>query len=140
MAASQPASAALQDAAARAWSLIDWLPARITALGFAVVGSFEEAIDSWRNHAQRFPNDNDGVILAATSGAINVRLGGEALKPVLTPQAEEGGDAPADTSSESTVGREPEVAHLAQVVGLVWRTVVMWMLLLALLTLARLLG
>ena len=76
----QPASAALQSAAARAWHAIDWLPARITALAFAVVGSFEEAIDCWRNYAQRFPNDNDGVILAATSGAVNVRLGGEALK------------------------------------------------------------
>jgi adenosylcobinamide-phosphate synthase len=68
----QPASAALQGAAARAWRAIDWLPARATALGFAVVGSFEEAIDSWRNYSQRFPDDNDGVVLAATSGAINV--------------------------------------------------------------------
>ena len=51
----QPASAALQSAAARAWHVIDWLPARITALAFAVVGSFEEAIDCWRNYAQRFP-------------------------------------------------------------------------------------
>jgi adenosylcobinamide-phosphate synthase len=32
------------------------------------------------------------------------------------------------------------LAHLAVVVGLVWRSVVMWMVLLALLTLARLLG
>jgi adenosylcobinamide-phosphate synthase len=63
-----------------AWAVIDWLPARITAIAFAMVGSFEEAIDCWRNHAQRFPNDNDGVILAATSGAVNVRLGGEALR------------------------------------------------------------
>lgn len=39
-----------------------------------------------------------------------------------------------------TAGREPEPAHLRSVVGLVWRSVVLWMLLLALLTLARLLG
>ena len=39
-----------------------------------------------------------------------------------------------------TPGREPEVGHLRSVVGLVWRSVVVWMLLLALLTLARLLG
>jgi adenosylcobinamide-phosphate synthase len=32
------------------------------------------------------------------------------------------------------------VSHLRSVVGLVWRSVVVWMLLLALLTLARLLG
>ena len=37
-------------------------------------------------------------------------------------------------------GRAPEMSHLAQVVGLVWRSVVVWMVLLALLTLARLLG
>ena len=138
------ASEALQGAAADAWSAIDWLPARITAMGFAVVGSFEEAIDSWRNHAQRFPNDNDGVILAATAGAINVRLGGEALKAAATPPS--GADLDSDAAQavsgpgSITPGREPEPAHLAQIVGLVWRSVVMWLVLLALLTLARLLG
>ena len=76
----QPASASLQKASAQAWLAIDWLPARLTALSFAVVGSFEEAIEGGRFHAQRFPSDNDGVVLAATAGAINVRLGGEALK------------------------------------------------------------
>ncbi len=127
------ASAALQSASNRAWGVIDYVPARVTALGFAVVGSFEDAIDAWRSyiqHTERFPADapsalenrNDGVILAATSGAVNVRLGGEALNP------------------ESTSGREPELAHLRSIVGLVWRSVVLWMLLLALLTLARLLG
>ena len=42
--------------------------------------------------------------------------------------------------SESTPGREAEPAHLRSIVGLVWRSVVLWMVLLALLTLARLLG
>jgi adenosylcobinamide-phosphate synthase len=135
----QPASEALQSAATRAWAAVDWLPSRATAVAFAVVGSFEEAIDAWRNHAQRFPNDNDGVVLAATSGALNVRLGGEALKPApavlgVVPAPESGAD------SESTPGREAEVGHLRSVVGLVWRSVVLWMVLLALLTLARLLG
>jgi adenosylcobinamide-phosphate synthase len=139
----QPASPALQSAAARAWHVIDWLPARVTALAFAVVGSFEEAIDCWRHYAQRFPNDNDGVVLAATSGAVNVRLGGEALKPAFSPHASQsfrstGAETMDDT--ESTPGREAEVGHLRSIVGLVWRSVVLWMVLLALLTLARLLG
>ena len=142
--AQQLASEALQKSAARAWTAIDWLPARVTALGFAVVGSFEEAIDCWRNHAQRFPDDNDGVILAATSGAINVRLGGEALKAAYAPNASQGfqsGTTPENlVDTESTPGREPQVAHLRSVVGLVWRSVVLWLSLLALLTLARLLG
>jgi adenosylcobinamide-phosphate synthase len=138
----QPASEALQQASSRAWWAMDWLPSRLTALSFAVVGSFEEAIEGWRFHAQRFPNDNDGVVLAATAGAINVRLGGEALKArtgaVL---AHEGLEVDADLGdSDATPGVAPEVGHLRSVVGLVWRSVVVWMLLLALLTLARLLG
>ncbi|MBE7942607.1 MULTISPECIES: CobD/CbiB family protein [Ramlibacter] len=137
----QPTSPALRDAARRAWRAVDWLPARATALAFAVVGSFEEAIDCWRNYAQRFPDDNDGVILAATSGAVNVRLGGESLKSVEAgPQGlsmEPGAPLPA---IESTPGREPELGHLRIIVGLVWRSVVLWMVLLALLTLARLIG
>lgn len=145
-ATAQAASVWVRGVADRAWGVIDWLPARITAIGFAVVGSFEEAIDCWRNDAQRFPNINDGVILAATSGAVNVRLGGGALRPIamVDPLSHaEAGDsfaASRDTDSGSTPGREPEPAHLRSVVGLVWRSVVMWMVLLALLTLARLLG
>ena len=140
-ATAHPPSAALQRAAAQAWTAIDWLPARLTALSFAVVGSFEEAIDGWRFHAQRFPNDNDGVVLAATAGAINVRLGGEALRARTDLQTPQGFEVDADIGdSDSTPGREPEVAHLRSVVGLVWRSVVVWMLLLALLSLARLLG
>jgi adenosylcobinamide-phosphate synthase len=140
----QPASEALQSASARAWAAVDWLPARITALAFAVVGSFEEAIDCWRHHAQRFPNDNDGVVLAATSGAVNVRLGGEALRSAFANGSQAFSAAPVgpapEPDSESTPGREAEPAHLRSIVGLVWRSVVLWMVLLALLTLARLLG
>jgi adenosylcobinamide-phosphate synthase len=130
----------LQLAASGAWRWVDWLPARITAVAFAVVGNFEEAIDCWRNHAQRFPDDNDGVVLSATSGALNVRLGGEALDARAADSDVLHDNGPSLQGSESTPGRMPELAHLSSVVGLVWRTVVLWMVLLALLTLARLLG
>jgi adenosylcobinamide-phosphate synthase len=125
----RPVSEATRIAAAQAWHWVDWLPARITALGFAVVGSFEDAIDSWRSEEARLDASNDGVILAATAGAVNVRLGAEA--PV---------DLEEEMSSSAPTRQEPEQAHLRSIVGLVWRSVVMWMLLLALLTLARLLG
>jgi adenosylcobinamide-phosphate synthase len=110
-----------------AWHAIDWIPARATAMGFAIMGSFEDAMDGWRHHAEKFPDDNDGVILAATAGAINVQLGGAALQPD-------------SQDSISTPGRSPELSHFAQVVGLVWRTVIMWLVLVALLSLANLLG
>jgi adenosylcobinamide-phosphate synthase len=128
-------SEALRSVASRAWLALDWLPSRMTALGFAIVGSFEDAMDGWRNHAQNFPEDNDGVILAATAGAINIRLGGAPLQA-----AKEDDDSPDTAGGSSTPGRIPEVAHFAQVVGLVWRTVIMWLVLVALLTMANLVG
>jgi adenosylcobinamide-phosphate synthase len=148
------ASPALQSVAVRAWGVIDFVPARVTSLGFAVVGSFEDAIDAWRSYTQSFsegaPGElekrNDGVLLAATSGAVNVRLGGRALRPVRSASPVNGlppgfyGEGASAGSTESTFGREPEPAHLRSIVGLVWRSVVLWMVLLALLTLARLLG
>jgi adenosylcobinamide-phosphate synthase len=140
------ASPALQRAASRAWGVIDYVPARITSLGFAVVGSFEDAIDAWRTYIQQSrPGNtvqhNDGVILAATSGAVNVQLGGMVLKTRSASSAgleAVGIDETPATSSLS--GRQPEIAHLRSIVGLVWRSVVLWMVLLALLSLARLLG
>jgi adenosylcobinamide-phosphate synthase len=132
-----PVSADLLAVSRAVWHAIDHFPARATAIGFAVVGSFEDAIDNWRQFAQRFPDDNDGVILAATSGAVNVRLGRveRRAKSRTDGQAERQG-----TFADTTPAREPQVAHLAQVVGLVWRVVVLWMVLLALFSLARLLG
>jgi adenosylcobinamide-phosphate synthase len=143
----------LRATAGQAWYLVDWLPARFTAMGFAVVGNFEDAIDCWRNYAQQLPtldNSNDGVILAATSGAMHVRLGGELLKPAARAEAtdssfdgQSGNDKENPMSPEATIstpGREAEPAHLRSVVGLVWRYVVLWMVLLALLTLSKLLG
>ena len=120
-------SESLRHRANETWHAIDWMPARATAMSFAIMGSFEDAMDGWRHHAEKFPDDNDGVILAATAGAINVQLGGASLQPELP-------------GSSSTPGRAPELAHFAQVVGLVWRTVVMWLVLVALLSLANLLG
>lgn len=128
----QPVSELTQAFADHAWARVDWLPARVTATGFAVVGSFEEAIEGWRFYATQPEPSNDGVILAATAGALNVQLGA-ALATVE-------GAAEEDVTPPTPSRPEPELAHLASVVGLVWRSVVMWMVLLALLTLARLLG
>lgn len=130
-------SGELAGVATQAWRALDWLPARATALGFAVVGSFEDAMDGWRHHAQKFPQDNDGVILAATAGAMNVRLGGAALQqPDVAPS--EATQPPQDATS--TPGRPAQVGHLASVVGLVWRTVILWLVFVALLTMANLMG
>lgn len=123
-----PLSPAVVETAAKAWQAVDWLPARVTALAFAVVGSFEEAIDSWRHEAERSDCNNESIILASTAGALGVSL--QPLSPAIS----------GDDEAIYPVQHPPEFAHLRSVVGLVWRSVVMWMVLIALLTLARLLG
>jgi len=61
--------------ARRAFQLIDWVPARLTAIAFAIVGNFEDAVYAWRHFARRWQNESEGIILAAGSGAMGVRLG-----------------------------------------------------------------
>lgn len=127
----------------RLFNVLDYVPARMTASGFAVVGNFEEAITCWRRDAGLWKHPNEGIILAAAAGAVGVQLGGSAA-PGVTPdrsQTFEAGVLPEAVIAEgSTPGLSPELGHLRSVVGLVWRSVVLWMLLLALLSLANLVG
>jgi adenosylcobinamide-phosphate synthase len=127
----------------RLFHLLDHVPARLTASGFAVVGNFEEAVNCWRRDAGLWRYDNEGVILAAAAGAVGVQLGGGSA-PGLTPDRAktfEAGAPPGSAAAEgSTPGVPPQLGHLRSVVGLVWRSVVLWMLLLALLSLANLIG
>ncbi|TNF61418.1 MAG: CobD/CbiB family protein [Burkholderiales bacterium] len=115
-------SEALESAALGMWRWIDLVPSRVTALGFAVVGNFEEAVAGWRSRSAAGGAGSDDVVLAAAGGAINL--------PLLRSAWQE----------PSGAADAPQLAHLGSVVGLVWRAVVLWMLLLALLSLARLVG
>jgi adenosylcobinamide-phosphate synthase len=122
-------SEAMRSAAKQGWRVVDFVPARVTALGFAIVGNFEESVATWRGEAERFAPGNDGVLLAATSGALGVRLS-------QTAGAEDGDNADVGGVYDGAARTEPQISHLASAVGLVWRSVVLWMLLLVLLTLA----
>ena len=127
----------------RLFDLIDHVPARLTASGFAVVGNFEEAVNGWRRDAALWLHPNEGIILAAAAGALGVQLGGRAA-PGVTPDRPKsfaaGVEAGTAEAAGSTAGVPPQVGHLQSVVGLVWRSVVLWMLLVALLSLANVLG
>ncbi len=138
-----PANEALLALAKRVFMLIDHVPARLTAFGFAVVGNFEEAVSGWRRDARQWQHANEGVILAAAAGALGVQLGGDAA-PGVTPDRSKtfsgSGDTEAAQAVGSTAGAPLQLGHLQSVVGLVWRSVVLWMLLVALLSLANVLG
>jgi adenosylcobinamide-phosphate synthase len=138
-----PSNDALLALSRRLFAIIDHVPARLTAFGFAVVGNFEEAVNGWRRDATLWLNPNEGAILAAAAGALGVQLGGSAA-PGVTPDRSKtfaaGIDASAAAAAGLTPGAPPQVGHLQSVVGLVWRSVVLWMLLVALLSLANVLG
>lgn len=122
---------------------IDHVPARLTAFGFAVVGNFEEAVTAWRRDAALWKHENEGIILAAAAGAVGVQLGGPAAPGVTPDRSQTFADAAPPDAAESrgaTGGMPAQSGHLRSVVGLVWRSVVLWMFLLALLSLANLIG
>jgi len=109
----------------KAFEILDWIPSRLTAITFAIVGDFEDAIDCWRKQSNSWGNVEQGIVLASGAGALGVRLG-EALHQ----------DGAVSFRPELGLGDEPDVNHMASGIGLVWRGVVMWLSLIALLTLA----
>jgi adenosylcobinamide-phosphate synthase len=138
-----PMNERLLERSQRLFNAMDFVPARMTASGFAVVGNFEEAVTCWRRDAGLWKHPNEGIILSAAAGAVGVQLGGAAA-PGVTPDRSttfDSGSAAELVSAEgSTTGAPPQAGHLRSVVGLVWRSVVLWMLLLAVLSLANLVG
>jgi adenosylcobinamide-phosphate synthase len=126
--------------AAKAFYWIDWIPVRLTAVAFAVVGNFEDAIYAWRNFAHRWTDEARGIILSAGGGAMGVRLGTphENASRVLPPDAATVDST--DSEPEIMPGEEPNARALQSTVGLVWRALLLWMMLLLLLSGAMLIG
>jgi adenosylcobinamide-phosphate synthase len=108
---------------------LDWLPMRLTAITFAIVGDFEDTVYCWRTQAQSWPDPEVGIVLASGAGALGVRLG----QPI--PQ----GGLPLDRP-EMGVGDEADADFMRSTVGLVWRALVFWMIILLLLSLVTLAG
>lgn len=106
--------------------VLEWPAVRLTAVSFAVVGDFEDAVYCWRTQAAAWADRNLGIVLAAGAGAIGVRLG--------MPLVEVEGLQP---RPELGVGDAADGAFLDSTVGLVWRAVVVWVVVLLGLSLAR---
>src|SRR5262245_29723141 len=115
--------------AARFYFWMDWVPARATALTFAVVGNFEDAVYGWRSQAAAWSARTQGTILAAGAGALGIRLG-DALHQYGSVQFR----------PELGIGRDASVDAMESTVGLVWRSLVLWMFLVLIVSLAHALG
>ena len=135
------------DFSQRIFLFIDWVPVRLSAIGFAVVGNFEDAIFCWRNYSQQWTDPSRGIILAAGAGALGVRLGdtrsftagavpnASVLQPAGAPV-----EPIAEAAGETMPGVDASPAAMRSAVGLVWRSMVLWLILLLLLSLGGLFG
>ena len=112
--------------------VLDWVPVRLTALSFAIVGDFEDAAYCWRTQAASWATEEGGetagIVLASGSGALGVILGGPLPSIAGAP----------DARPELGMGEDPDAALMSSGVGLVWRALILWLLLILLLTLANL--
>ena len=106
---------------------MEWLPLRLTAGTFAIVGDFEDTIYCWRNQAANWPDPEAGIVLAGGAGALGVRLGQTVLQDGLPEHRPELG-----------IGDDADADFMQSAIGLVWRALAFWLILLLLLSLSNL--
>lgn len=103
-------------AAARIDDVLNALPARLTALTYAVLGNTRGALHCWRTQAAAWDSPNAGPVMAAGAGAIGVALGGGAI---YHGQWEE--------RPPLGAGRTPDAGAIRAAITLVRRGAVLWL-------------
>jgi cobalamin biosynthesis protein CobD/CbiB len=113
--------------AQHAFYWLDWIPIRLTAVSFAIVGDFEDAIYCWRTQAASWVPTEQGIILASGAGALGVKLG--------EPLREVGGGV--IYRPELGVGEAADSDLMQSAVGMIWRALILWLAVVLLVTLAH---
>ncbi|MDP2828005.1 MAG: regulatory signaling modulator protein AmpE [Sulfuricellaceae bacterium] len=114
----QPDTGAMGSVASSIFYWLEWLPLRVSATSFAMVGNFEDAMYCWRTQADRSPGKGLQLVLASGAGAMGVKLTGE-------------------NGQELGQGAEADADFLESSTNLIWRTLLMWLGMLFLLMLMQ---
>jgi len=102
-------------AAARLDDVLNYLPARLTALSYALCGATRPALRAWRMQGAHWKSPNAGPVMAAGAGSMEVVLGGAAVY---------GGTA--QQRPALGVGRAVEAGDIRRALALLRRAMGLW--------------
>jgi len=104
-------------AAARLDDLLNYIPARLTALSYACLGQLTWALICWAKQGKNWKSPNAGVVMATGAGALGLQLGGVAVyhgqrqnRPILGQ------------------GRVPTAHDIKRAVSLLNRALILWLI------------
>ncbi len=103
-------------AAARFDDVLNWIPARLTAASYALLGDTRTALRCWREQAHRWDSPNAGPVMASGAGSLNVQIGGPAVYHGAIEQRPTLG-----------MGRAATAQHVTAALMLVERTLFLWL-------------
>jgi len=102
-------------AAARLDDILNWVPARMTALTYTLLGKTRSAWRCWQSQGRLWYSPNAGPVMAAGAGALQVELGGPAVYHGLLKDRPSIGQ-----------GRSPELTDVKSAVDLVQNGLLFW--------------
>jgi len=114
-------------AAARLNDIFGWVPARITALSYGIMGSFEDALHCWRRQAGMWSDINSGPLLASGFGAMHMSSCQE-------------GDEDELQAIRNRGALVINAADIRRAVALLWRVLLFWLAVALLMAGAHLFG
>lgn len=103
-------------ATARIDDVLNWIPARLTAASYALLGDTRVALRCWREQARRWESPNAGPVMAAGAGSLNVLLGGAAIYHGAVEERPALG-----------AGAPPRAQDVTAALRLVERTTILWL-------------
>ena len=112
-------------AAARLDDVMNYFPARLTALTYAALGDTRTGLRCWRTQARAWESPNAGPVMAAGAGALGIALGGTARY-----------DGRLEQRACLGRGLEPQAADIGRALRLVHAGIAMWLVFLAVAALA----